>query len=260
VSWRDSLSPDLQGNATLAGLDSVEALAKEHINVQKLIGADKIARPQQDWTPQQFNEFYLKMGRPADPKDYDLSALEVPDGLPIDADFQATMIQKMHARGASQEMVAGILADFYEAQGGQFSTALSDMQNHREEGINDLRTEWGKSFDAQVDLAKRAFVAGAGDGFEALAALKLSDGGSLGDHPAVIRAFAALGSKMSEHGLVGGTSIRTAQSPSEALNEKQKLMSDPEFLKSYLDENHLEHSAAVRRIHDLTVAEVGTAS
>jgi hypothetical protein len=257
VSWRESLSPGLRNNPTLEQIPDLETLAKNHINVQKLIGAEKIQRPQEDWTPEQFDEFYTKMGRPTDAADYDLSNVEVPEGYPVDEGFQSTMIEKLHARGASQEMVAGILKDYYEITGGQIEQSTGDLQRTRESGMQDLRNEWGKSYDGNVDLAVRAFHAGAGEGFEQVADLRLADGGKLGDHPAIIKAFATLGGKMNEHGLVGGVASNYAMSPQQAGNERNKLMADQDFLAAYTDGTHLEHDAAVKRMNDLTIAEVG---
>ena len=255
--WRDALPSDLRSNPTLERIDSIEALAKEHVNVQKLIGAEKIEKPKEDWTEDQWSEFYLKLGRPADPKDYELD-IEIPEELPWDTGFQETMVGLMHKAGLSSAQANQLLKGYIDSVSGQYQEASGTLAQTREEGIQNLKNEWGKSFDAQVDLAKRAFVAGAGEGFDELAGLQLADGLKLGDHPAVIKAFATLGAKMSEHGLVGGTAQRTSLSPQEALGEKNKLLSDPEFLKAYMDNTHLEHRAAVKRINDLTEAEVAS--
>jgi len=256
-NWRDSLPADLRSNPTLESIESVEALAKEHVNVQAMIGVERIERPKEDWTPEQFKEFYGKLGRPAEAKDYDLEGIERPEGLPWDDGFQESMIGIMHEAGLTQGQVQKILGGYVESVGGQFTQATGDAARTRESAVQDLRNEWGKSFDAQVDLAKRAFRSGAGENFEEVAGLLMADGSQLGDHPGVIRAFAALGGKMNEHGLVGGVSSRAILSPSEAVGEKNKLLADPDFLKPYLDEGHLEHAAAVKRINDLTIAEVG---
>lgn len=256
--WRTALSPDLRSNPVIERMKSVEDLAKEHINVQKLIGTEKLPAPKDDWTPEQFNDFYTKLGRPSDPKDYDLAGVERPEGLPWDDGFQESMVAAMHSAGMNSKQVKAVLGAYIESVGGQYDSAMGQMQQTREEGIQNLRNEWGRSFDSQIDLAKRAFMAGAGESYEDVASMTLSDGTKLGDHPQIIKAFAALGGKMSEHGLVGGTSIRTSQSPQEASGERNKLLSDPDFLAAYLDDNHREHPAAVKRINDLTVAEVGS--
>ncbi len=258
ANWRDALSPDLRGNPTLESLDSVEALAKEHINVQRLIGADKIERPKEDWTPEQFGDFYTKLGRPAEASDYDLDGVERPEDLPWDNAFQESMVGVMHEAGLSTDQVKKILGGYIGITGGQHQEAVGEMNRSRESGIQDLRNEWGKSYDGQVDLAVRAFRAGAGEGYEDVANLQLAGGGKLGDHPMIIKAFAALGGKMNEHGLVGGTTPNMTMSPEQAGGERNKLMADQDFLKAYLDSTHIEHAAAVKRINDLTIAEVGT--
>jgi len=256
-NWRDSLSVDLRNNPTLETIPDIETLAKNHINVQKLIGTEKIERPKEDWTPEQFSDFYTKLGRPAEAGDYDLDAIARPENLPWDDGFQDSMVSIMHEAGLSQTQVSKILSGYIESVGGQYTEATGEAQRSRETGIADLRSEWGKSFDSQVDLAKRAFRSGAGDAFEQVAGMMLADGGKLGDHPSIIRAFAALGGKMNEHGLVGGVTSNLTMSPQQAGGERNKLMADPDFLKAYLDGTHLEHDAAVKRINDLTIAEVG---
>ena len=257
ANWRDSLSADLRSNPTLEQIPDIETLAKNHVNVQKLIGGDKIALPQEGWGEDELNNFYTKLGRPAKAEDYDLEGLERPEGVPFDDEFEGAMVGEMHKLGLNSDQVKGILGFYNNTVGNQHQEQAGEAERTRTTGVQDLKNEWGKSFDAQVDLAKRAFMAGAGDSFEQLAAMPMADGGLLGDHPAVIKAFAALGGKMSEHGLVG-TAQRSTMSPGEAGGEIRKLMSDPDFLSAYTDSNHLEHEIAVKRINDLTEAEVGT--
>jgi len=257
ANWRDSLPVDIRDNATLGSLDSVEALAKEHINVQKLIGADKIALPKEDWNDDQRGELYQKLGRPAKAEDYDLEGLERNENLPWDSDFETEMLGVMHAAGLNSVQAKKILGGYIASVGSQYEQSVGDTNRGREEGIQDLRNEWGKSFDAQVDLAKRAFSSGAGENFQELADIELSDGGKLGDHPAIIKAFAVLGGKMNEHGLVGGKTTNATMTPEGATSERNKLLSDEKFMEAYLNESHLEHASAVKRISDLTVAQLG---
>lgn len=261
-SWRDSLSADLQGNPTLAGINSVEDLAKEHVNVQRIIGVDKMPRPQEGWTEEQWGEHHTRMGRPADVKDYDLSKLEVQEGYPVDEGFQGAMVEAMHKRGASQEMVAGVLQDYYNLTGEQLSAQGVDIQQTTENRIGDLRKEWGKSYDAQVDLAKRAIMAGAGESYQELGNIQLKDGTLLGDHPSVIKTFAALGGKMSEHGLVGATASRASRSPAEARNDIANLKADQNFLNALTNNQNPEHAMAVdkwSRLHEAAEEDTATA-
>ena len=258
ANWRESLPVDIRENPTLASIDSVDALALEHINVQKLIGAEKIALPQDDWNDAQRDAFHTKMGRPASAVDYDLSGVTVPEDFQIDDGFQTRMVDKLHSLGAPQSLVAGIVQAVYDDQAAQIQEMNSDIRNSSESGIKELRNEWGKSYDAQVDLAQRAFRAAAGENFDDIAGMRLADGTEFGNSPVFIKLFNFFGTKMAEHGLVGGKTTNAIMTPEAASGERNKLMADQGFLDAYLDSSHLEHAAAVKRIADLTVAEVGT--
>ncbi len=251
VRWSDGFAPDIRDHPITQRLEDPEAGIRELIGAQKLIGADKIALLNENSTPEEQNAFFTKLGRPAKVEDYDLSGVSVPEGLPLDADFQSSMVEKMHARGASQEMVAGILNDYYESVGGQFQAMQVDTAQAREASEKELRNEGGKSYDANVDLANRALVAGAG-GDEAILQLKMADGGTLGANPDVIRVFAALGGKMNEHGLVGAKSSTSIMSRPEAEAKRNSHFADQEFMDKYLHKEHPQHDWAVQQITDLT--------
>jgi hypothetical protein len=251
-NWRTqhlSNNPDLFSNATLAEIPDVETLAKNHVNVQKLIGADKIPRPQEDWTQEQHDDFWTKLGRPADPKDYNLEGVEPPEGVPFDEGFQTEMVGTMHKLGLNSEQVRGLLGAYNESVGGQFQQQTGDAERNRESALQDLRNEWGSSYEPQKDLAMRAFRAGAGEGFEQLANIQLADGGLLGDNPEVIKAFAAIGGKMSEHGLVGATASRSTLTSKESLAGIAKLESESAHILN--DKNHPEHELVVAKRNTL---------
>ena len=252
-SWRDSLSADLKDNPTLTKIADVESLAKEHVNVQKLIGADKIPRPQDDWNDQQWSDHFTRIGRPDKVDGYDLGGVEVPEGLPVSDDLQTAVVAKMHSLGLNQKQVAGVLGEYYALQGDQFTQSQGDAARTTEAGIRELQNEWGKSFGAHVDLAKRAITAAAGDGFEELAGLTMSDGTLFGDHPLVIKAFATLGDRLDEHGLVGGgQQVRTTMTPAEAAAEIDALNGGKDdFPLKYNDKNHTQHAWAVQRMNEL---------
>ena len=257
ANWRDSLPVDLRDNPTLANIPDVESLAKEHIGVQKMIGADKIVIPGEDATPAEWSTFHGKLGRPDKAEDYDLSGVEVPEGLPWDGEFQTSMVSKMHELGLNPRQVQGVLDYYISNASDKHEQSSGDMMRAQEAGEKELRNSWGKSFDAHKDLAKRAFMSATGENYEAVAGLKMADGGMLGDHPDVVRAFAELGGKMSEHGLVGATAQRTTLSPGESKTEVNRLMGDEAFIKVYTDKEHPEHESSIQRMQNLIISQVG---
>lgn len=251
-NWRTqylSGDPDLFSNATLAEIPDVQTLAKNHAHVQKLIGADKIALLNDESTPEERAAFFTRLGRPADPKDYDLEGVGPPEGVPMDEALQESMVGTMHDLGLNSDQVRGLLGAYNESIGGQFQEATGESQRSRDTAMEDFRKELGTSFEPQKDLAMRAFREATGDRFEEVANIQLADGGLLGDNVDLLRAFAKLGGKMSEHGLVGATASRSTLSPKESEAGIAKLESESAHILN--DKNHPEHALTVEKRNTL---------
>ncbi len=256
-NWYDSLPADVRDNPAISRHSDMASLAKEHINVQKVIGSEKIPKPKEDWTPEQWAEHHTLMGRPMEPANYDLESVVRPEGMPLQDGLEDAMINVMHEEGASQKMVQRVLSEFYKLQGAGFDNANMERDRSVDNGVQGLKNEWGTSYAAQVDLANRAFRSGAGENFEEVAAIQMADGSTIGNNPAFIRVFAALGGKMSEAGLVGANARRTTFSPQEAGAEINKLYADKDFMDAYDNKSHPEHAAALKKMDDLSFAEAG---
>ena len=258
--WRAGFSADIRDHPAIQRLDSVEAGMKELVGAQKFIGADKVVVPGADSTQEDKDAFFLKLGRPAEAKDYDLEGVEVPEGLPWDEDFQTAMLGTMHELGLNSTQAKGVLSAYIASIGGQYEAATGEMQRSAESARAELQNEWGKGYAGKVDMANRALMAAAGESYEDLVHLKLQDGSELGSNPMVVRAFAELGGKMSEHGLVGGTPQRSTMTPGEATAKRNELRGDPKFMDAYMNKEHPEHAATVQRMDDLAAMEVAAQS
>jgi hypothetical protein len=72
VSFLDSLPEDLRNEPSLRTFTDPGALAKSYVNAQRMIGADKVAKPGQSWTDDQYNDWYANVGRPDSADAYEL--------------------------------------------------------------------------------------------------------------------------------------------------------------------------------------------
>ena len=63
ISFRDSLPEDLRNNPSLKNFNDVGGLAKSYVHAQRMIGADKIALPNQNSTDEDWANVYNKLGR-----------------------------------------------------------------------------------------------------------------------------------------------------------------------------------------------------
>ena len=66
-SWKDSISEEFRKDPSIEKFTEIDALAKSYINATRMIGTDKVAIPNKNFTEDQWNEFYDKVGRPEPP-------------------------------------------------------------------------------------------------------------------------------------------------------------------------------------------------
>lgn len=243
ASWRDSLPDDLRANPTLAPHPDVASLAKEHINLQSLIGKKGVIPPGEKDPPEAWDRFYNQLGRPESPDKYDLNGFKPPEGLPWQPEVQSAMLKEMHAAGLSNKQAARVLAKYAEMQGAQWNDLNGKIGQSVEQNTVALKKDWGAAYDAKVDVANRAFAFAAGDQMEAFRQVKLADGTYAGDNPLFVRMFAKIGEAMSEDTLKGSGGRRMSMTPDEAKGEIARMEGDKEIAAKMADRNHPEYGA-----------------
>ena len=247
VSWRDGLPADMRDNPALQSFGGIPDLAKSYLHGQELIGAKGVIPPKND-SPEELNRFYSELGRPDDVGGYDLGDFAPPENLPWDADLQTSMLESMHAAGLTDKQVNGVIRAFAQKQGEQYSTAMAQLGETTTRNVESLKTEWGVSFDANVDLAKRMFKHAFGKDHEAISSMAFADGSLVGNNPTFIKAMAKIGKGMKEDTLRGDeTPSQFTKAPHEAKEELSQLAIDEKFQKVLWDREHPEHQRAVAK-------------
>ena len=231
ASWRDNLSDDLKMDSNLLKFNDVEGLAKSYINAQRMIGADKIALPGKHATDDEWGEVYQKLGRPDGADGYELKFGDGDDN-PIIGEYA----EAVHAAGLNPNQAQALL-DWYTSVEERSNQAQSDTASQAtEDGLQELRTEWGRAFDQKAESAKRAAVALLGS-TEMFDDVMLADGRMLGDHPAIVKMFASLADQISEDTMQGETT-ETAFTPDEAMRRIAEITAPN---SPYWDKRHPQH-------------------
>lgn len=222
-----------------------------------------VQRPREDWSAEPAADAVPT----EQPGSYDLTGIELHESLPWDSGFQGRMVDTMRSIGLSADQVVKLVNAYSADQGGQFESLNAASEHSREIALQDLRSEWGTSFDSRLELARQAFTDAVGTGYEDIANLQLADGGALGDHPAMVKAFAALGGKLKQRPTPGTVPTSTGSidqsvdpmtmTPQQAADARLELTDDPKFMAAWMSAEHPRHAQAVQRMHDLAVAEVG---
>lgn len=179
-SFLNSLPETLRGNEQLSKYESAEQLAQAHLEA---IG--KI---------------------PKVPESHDLYEIAIPEGMPVNKDRIQKFKEFAHAINLTQDQVKRIVDHELEttkevmAQAEQGKKEReSKVTAFRDKQINELKTEWGVSFDANLETAKTALRT---FGDENL--VKFINDSRLGDHPVFIKFMHKLGKSISEDAFIDG--------------------------------------------------------
>lgn len=78
-NWYEKLDPDLKNNPSIQKFKDPASLAKSYVELQKMVGKDKVVLPTSKSTPAEWEAFYEKIGRPKDINEYSVPEIEVPD-------------------------------------------------------------------------------------------------------------------------------------------------------------------------------------
>lgn len=129
-------------------------------NAEKLIGADPasvLKMPKGDAPPEAWNEIYDKLGRPADPKEYNFA---VPEGMEANQPLIDALRPAFHEIGIPKGMAEKLVAKYNEIGGTMAAEQAAAVQTQQTEAMSALQKEWGAAFadrSAVVDRAATAF-------------------------------------------------------------------------------------------------------
>ena len=246
-NWYNGMPDDLAGHPTLEKFKdkTPHDLFKSYVNLEKMVGANTVAIPGADATPEQMSEFYSKLGRPDTPEGYKFQAL--PDAVaaaPGAADMDKGFTDTVFKAGLRPEQAAAI-RDWYLQQTMQVmeQTALQKAGQY-DEAVGKLKKEWGDKFDANVASAKRV-LRKFGDP-EITAHLEQT---GLTNDPVLVKFLSKIGGAMTDDVFVGNPGSGGGNdflSGEMAKKQIEKVMADRSH--PYHDVTHADHKTAVENM------------
>lgn len=248
-AWYGSFDQETSGwleNRGLTKLDEKSAipeLVKGFRNAEKYIGtpAERLVKVP-DWDKAdkvEIDQVYAKLGRPDDPKGYNL---QVPEGQGREfADWAQGIF---HEAGLSTRQAAAVTAKWNEyVQGIQQNEQGVKAQSLKDQEAG-LRNEWGQAYDKYDAVAANA-IESLGLKDQELAALRDTLG-----FDGAMKLFANIGSKLGEaefHTGEGRSGSGGPMTPSQAVSKIASLQGDKEWVAGYLAGN-VEKRAEMERL------------
>ena len=242
-TWKEAISEEFRNDPNIEKFTEIDALAKSYINATRMIGQDKVAVPNENSTEDQWNEVYAKLGRPESADKYKLEAKS--DVVPIDEGAIKQFAENAHKLGLNNKQAQGILEFYKNSMEGTAQQSKIDTETAQANAEQQLRQEWGKTFEENVK--KAGSVAKANLGVEVLD-MQLKDGTRLGDHPDVIKGFAKIADMMSEDKIVA-TESESVDQGKDIEQEISKIMNDR--TGPYWNKGHPDHDKIVQQVFTL---------
>jgi hypothetical protein len=217
----EMIPEELREHPSLSPIKDVGNLARSYVNAQRLIGSDKVPLPKNP-TEEDLDNIYSRLGRPETAAGYEVAV----DGNVITEEIATQYADIAHSLRLTPQQAQGVL-DYYKSSVEQSSQGLHEQaEKQAEQTALELQKEWGSAFESKVTAAKDIVEQfGGGD----LLQMKLDDGTLVGNHPAFIKAFAAMGdfkNTVTSEDTVSDNARTSNFTPAMAQQEVDGIMND----------------------------------
>lgn len=236
---------DIREHPSFGPIKDVENLARSYVNAQRLIGSEKVPLPTNP-TDEDLDNIYGRLGRPEAPDGYQIQA----DGNVITEDIATQYADIAHKLRLTPQQAEGVL-EYYRSTVSNSAEQMQQIAAEQAESTEaELRREWGKTYDQKISAASGAAKEFAGD---EILNMQLSDGTLVGNHPAFIKAFAAMAdfkTTVTSEDTIGEAAGNFSLTPKQAQAEIDSILGDKSH--AYWDsKNVTARQSAVQRVQEL---------
>lgn len=242
VDFQSLIPAEYKEEKSLQNFNKMDDFVKSYLHSQKMVGLDKIPVPNKHATDEDWKEVYKKLGSPEAADGYKYS---LPEGHAVPEETLKSFSEEAVKLGLLPNQADGIMKYYNEVINQGVTEQNVKAEEARSKAEQELRNEYGSTFDNKIKGAKNLASATLGEEF--LNTTMLADGSKLGDNIQVVKAFANLSEKLSEDDIVKGdsTSYLTTNEITKQIASLQQKGS------AYWDKKHPAHAIAVEEVASL---------
>lgn len=233
--WRSHLPPEIRDAKSLDNVRTLQGLAASYVSAQRMVGADKLAIPGKDATPEEWGKVFDAIGRPKDASGYSSLSGDA-SGLTPE---QAKEVGEAFWKNGFTDAQATAIMDLYRQQS-EANAAEADRGRAASEA--ELRRDWGLMYSQKLRLADGMLTA--------LGLREVMAGNPLLNDARFIRALAAYGEKVGEARLADAAGEPARASVRERLDA---IMADRNH--PYFNSSDPRHAAAVAEVTRLLATQ-----
>jgi len=173
-----------------------------------MMGNDRIPVPNEHTTPEQMQQIYDKLGRPA--RDgYKVESV-IPEGIEANEDFNKAFTDLAHESGLLPKQAQGILDFFYKAVGDDHTSTQEKYETSQNEAKGILQGKWGDAYENNVKIANHALTEFATPEQQQ----SMIDSGLMKD-PGMVELFNKIGLALSEDTTIDQINANGAMTPDQ---------------------------------------------
>lgn len=240
--WRSDFEDEsLRDHPSIAKFASgPESLAKSYINLEKMLGGDKIAIPKTEEDTEGWDKVFNQLGRPEDAKGYEFAEIpDLPEGFEYDNTAEESFREIAHSARLTKTQ-AGALRDWYvNVMASQHVSGEDGKAEKMAGAFEELSKEWGRATSQKINAAHATAGSLAGEDFQAML-----DETGLGNDPRLVRGFAKLAEAVAgDKGLIG--QALTESTPGQLTAQIAEF--EVKHRDALLDKFHPEHETRVKQ-------------
>lgn len=238
--WSKDLDSEMRGYVQAKGFKDVPGILDSYRNLEKFHGVPQerlLKLPERADDQAGWDATWSKLGKPATPNDYKLPKGDNPQ-------FTEAVAGMFHEAGLTQSQAEKLSGKWDGYVSAQKQLAAQEQQAVAKQEEVSLKKEWGKAFDQNISIARKA---AAQFGIDGPTIDKLE--GVMG-FAGIMKFLSNVGSKVGEDGFVVGASKvgGGAMTPQAAQDRMAHLKGNPDFVKRYLAKQEPEFSE-MGRLH-----------
>jgi hypothetical protein len=241
ATWRDTLPDDLKANPGLQMFTDVGALAKSYLETKAHVGKKGVIVPGANASDEEWSRFAKEIGVPEADK-YDV---KVADGKPIPPEFVGKFKEMALKSGLLPRQAQGIMDFITQSQEEAVAAHKQQHDTTVQNGLKELRKEWGQGWDKELSYAKLAA--------KEAGILEHLDKSGAGNDPLILKALATFGKLYGEDRLRGEGGGSFGKTPAEIDKEINGIMGNTGH--PYWNASHPGHKGAVAEMEALQKAK-----
>ena len=243
ASWYDDLDEDIRNHPKIQEFKNKGAMAKSYLEIQSLLGHDKVAIPKDENDTAAHQMMDKARGVPETVEGYTLDAHDPIEGMEQMAFGDEQFKALAHKLRLTPGQANGLKTEYVALLKGVKESATNDFTNSVNASAVELKKDWGLAYDSKVKLAQNVMnkFAGSKEAFEHINA-------KIGADPIALRLLASIGEQFTEGTLgdLGAPQTKFTKTPQDAATEHAKIMNDPNDIYWAGTRNKLAVTESVR--------------